>query len=179
MKRIPSRFMPDRIKPKEIGSSGFVVLFIIILFPAFIMLSSGKGMSGVIFIYGFLGVFYLVAHIRGRRHFDMLNQGREGDSLCTFARHFERYEVDTWIIRAVYEELAAYCPEVPIRPTDNIFDDLCIDEDDFVMDFNGDIVGDIAKRCGRSLKDFETNPYYEKADTVEGLVHFFNNQPKS
>ncbi len=78
----------------------------------------------------------------------------------------------------VYEELTSYCPDIPIRPADNIFDDLMIDPDDFEMDFKNDIVGDIAKRSCRSLKGFKNNPYFGKAGTVEGLVHFFNNQPK-
>lgn len=178
MKRIPSRFMPKRIEPRELGTVGIVTLVLFILFPALIMIASGEGVSGVIFIYGFLGAIYLIAQFRGRRHFNKLKQGREEESICTFARHFERYEVDTWVIRAVYEELADYCPEMPIRPTDNIFDDLCIDSDDFEMDFKDDIVGSIAKRCGRSLEKYQYNPYFGKGDTVEGLVHFFNNQPK-
>ena len=34
-----------------------------------------------------------------------LFQERDGDSICEFARSFDVKVVDTWVIRAVYEEL--------------------------------------------------------------------------
>jgi hypothetical protein len=40
-----------------------------------------------------------------RRRLAGLAVGRPGESICTFARSFGRRAADTWVIRAVYEEL--------------------------------------------------------------------------
>ena len=110
---------------------------------------------------------------------DSLLQERKSDSLCTFARHFDARKIDTWVIRAVYEQLQDYLDgervEFPIRPTDDVFTDLLIDEEDFELD----VVEEIAQRSGRSLERMEENPFYGKASVVENLVYFFNLQPIS
>ena len=114
-----------------------------------------------------------------KKHFSKLLEGRENDSICTFSRHFECREIDTWVIRAVYEQLQSYMnsekENFPIRVTDNVFEDLMIDDEDFEYD----LVEDIAQRTGRSLKNAERNSFYGKANIVENLVYFFNEQPKT
>ncbi len=109
-------------------------------------------------------------------HFEKLLNNRTKDSICTFSRHFDCRDVDTWVIRAVYEQLqtlVAY-KDFPVLPCDDVFKDLLIDEDDF--DF--DLVEEIAERTGRSFKNMKENPYYGKAHIVENLVFFFNHQPQ-
>lgn len=114
-----------------------------------------------------------------KEHFSKLLEGRENDSICTFSRHFEYREIDTWVIRAVYEQLQSYMnsekDNFPIRATDNVFEDLMIDEEDFEYD----LVEEIAQRTGRSLQNAESNSFYGKANIVENLVFFFNEQPKT
>ncbi len=114
-----------------------------------------------------------------RRHFSLLLRERQNDSICSFSRHFEFRKVDTWVIRAVFEQLQNYMnsenENFPIRPTDDVFIDLKIDDEDFEFD----LVEEIAQRTGRSLEDAESNPYYGKANIVENLVYFFNEQPKA
>lgn len=111
-------------------------------------------------------------------HFAKLLEDRENDSICTFSRHFEFREIDTWVIRAVYEQLQSYLnsekEHFPVRATDDVFGDLMIDDEDFEYD----IVEEIAQRTGRTLDNAESNPYYGKANIVENLVFFFNEQPK-
>ncbi|MCU7878671.1 MAG: hypothetical protein KZQ84_18085 [Candidatus Thiodiazotropha sp. (ex Lucinoma borealis)] len=63
----------------------------------------------------------------------------------------------------------------PIRTTDDVFTDLMIDNEDF----DYDLVEEIALRAERSLENIESNPYYGKANIVENLVYFFNEQPKT
>jgi hypothetical protein len=110
-------------------------------------------------------------------HFDTLLKDRQSDSICTFAQHFDCRKTDTWIIRAVYEQLQNYLKSekdnFPIRPLDDVFMDLKIDDEDFEYD----LVTEIAERTGRSLDNAESNPYYGKANIVENLVYFFNAQP--
>lgn len=112
-------------------------------------------------------------------HFNSLLKDRENDSICTFSRHFEFRQIDTWVIRAVYEQLQSYLngenENFPIRATDDVFKDLMIDDEDFEYD----LVEEIAQRTGRSLNDADSNPYYGKANIVENLVYFFNEQPKT
>ena len=111
-------------------------------------------------------------------HFKNLIEDRDNDSICTFSRHFESRQIDTWVIRAVYEQLQSYMSgekeNFPIRATDDIFKDLMIDDEDFEYD----LVEEIAQRTGRTLENAESNPYYGKANIVENLVFFFNEQPK-
>ncbi len=129
-----------------------------------------------------LPIFFVV-DVRDRKkrekHFRVLLEGRKNDSICTFSRHFEYRKIDTWIIRAVYEQLQNYMngekENFPIRPTDDVFADLMIDDEDFELD----LVEEIAQRTGRSLENTESNPYYGKANIVENLVYFFNEQPKT
>jgi hypothetical protein len=115
---------------------------------------------------------------RNRRRLKHLAKLRAGESICEFARSFERNNVDTWVIRAVYEQLQDYLgknPVVPIRAADRLKEDLPIDAEDLEMD----LAEEIAQRTGRSLKDTTANPYYGKIRTVEDLVLFFNSQPKA
>ncbi|MEO0367668.1 MAG: hypothetical protein AAF197_02665 [Pseudomonadota bacterium] len=113
------------------------------------------------------------------KHFNELLEGRENDSICTFSRQFEFREIDTWVIRAVYEQLQSYLnnenDSFPIKATDDVFKDLMIDDEDFEYD----LVEEIAQRTGRTLENVESNPYYGKANVVENLVFFFNEQPKT
>ncbi len=108
---------------------------------------------------------------------NLLN-AREHDSICIFARSFNCKKIDTWIIRAVYEELEKNVKfenkSFPIKPDDNIFETLKIDEEDFEFD----IIEDIATRTGRSLEKLEKNSFFGKVNTASDLVYFFNEQPK-
>jgi hypothetical protein len=107
----------------------------------------------------------------------VLIQEREGNSICEFARSFDAKIVDSWVIRAVYEELQAETDvngrSVPIRADDSLIDDLQIDDEDLDMS----IAEKIAQRCGRSLDNFDENPLIGKVKTAGDLVMFFNAQP--
>ena len=100
---------------------------------------------------------------RGRSTFKFSQKNRQNESICTFTRHFEYREIDTWVIRAVYEQLQDYMSSekesFPIRPTDDVFVDLKIDEEDFECD----LVEQIAQRSGRSLEEIENQPILWKS----------------
>ncbi|MGV7220897.1 MAG: hypothetical protein ACQ9MH_05190 [Nitrospinales bacterium] len=134
----------------------------------------------VLLFFSFSIAIMVMTRIHDKKWRSQLNdlaEEREGESICTFSRHFNCREVDTWIIRAVYEELQdeIYAYEnFPIRPGDKFILDLGISEDNL----EDDVYEDIAGRAGRSWENCESNPYYNKVDTVENLIHFFNHQPK-
>ena len=104
-----------------------------------------------------------------------LARSRPDDTICTFARDFDRRSVDPWVVRATWEELQKYLgPErepFPMRATDRIERDYGVPPDDL-----GDVWQVIARRAGRSLEDAERNPYYDRVETVGDLVHFANGQ---
>lgn len=127
-------------------------------------------------------VFFIVEYRNrkeSKKHFEALLADRVDDSICTFSRHFECREIDTWVIRAVYEQLQNYMASekgnFPIRPMDDVFTDLRIDDEDYEID----IVEEISERTGRTLESADQNPHYGKANIVENLVYFFNEQPKT
>lgn len=94
---------------------------------------------------------------------------RTNATICHFARAFERRAVDTWILRATYEQLSESHGK-PIRADDDLFDLVDAEEVDFE-------VLEVADRCGRSLDHPEANPFHEGLTTVRDLVQFLNHQP--
>ncbi len=111
------------------------------------------------------------------RKLKALKADRPDDSICTFARYFDRKKVDPWVIRAVWNDLQACMNRkdgpVPIRASDNLWKDLLIDQDDIVLD----IFENLPLLIGRSKENMEENPYYGHVQTVEDLVMFFNTLP--
>jgi hypothetical protein len=158
------------------------------------------GLIAWIFLVGLIGVFVYLAWIkplwvggffvvivilsvietrRRRARFALLQGQRSEDGgICEFARSFDSHHVDTWVIRAVYEELHSYLRgsgvNIAIRADDDLVKGLGIDAEDLEMG----IASDIASRTGRSLKNPKQNPYYDKVRTAGDLVRFFNSQPK-
>ncbi len=103
---------------------------------------------------------------------------RSGESICTFTRQLDYRNLDPVVIRAVYEEirtaygwLEEYGP-FPLRATDRIFDELCIDGDD--ISFN--MLPAISHRAQRSL---ETNMVPDPliSYTAGELVTYLSAQP--
>jgi hypothetical protein len=95
---------------------------------------------------------------------------RQDESICSFARSFDCRATDTWIIRAVFEEVSIFV-QFPLRADDRLEADLKIDPEDIE-----DIVEAIAQRTGRPLEDCEANPLHGKVTTVRELVEYFVNQ---
>jgi hypothetical protein len=111
-----------------------------------------------------------------RRRLARLAEARRGESICSFARSFERRAVDTWVIRAVFEELQPYCRYgrrvLPLRATDDLEEVLRIDPEDLC-----DLATDMAFRAGRSLEGCDENPFFGRVRTASDLVLFLANQP--
>lgn len=106
-----------------------------------------------------------------------LARERDGESLCTFVRSFDYRTIDTWILRAVYEELQSYfgtCPPiVPIRADDDIDRMLGIDPEELEY-----LLTVIAYRCGRSIDVSPDEASLVRIQTVSDLVRFLTNQPR-
>lgn len=171
--------MPKYIQPA--GWLGWLILSIFIGFISWIIISGFRGnpLAATIglaaaLLYGFAVTRYNHSRIRKLR---VLVTEREGESICDFARSFNAHEVDTWVIRAVYEQLQQYltdvAPHFPVRSDDRLIGQLIVDPDDLDLD----LVHEIATRTGRTLENLEKNAYYSQVHTVRDLVLFFNEQP--
>jgi hypothetical protein len=118
------------------------------------------------------GLAALLSYCMANGHYwcKRMRAERAADSICTFARSFPRREVDTWVIRAVWDQLDL---RFPVRAEDRLTDDLGMDDVDLDFDMAG-----VADRCGRSLATPERNPWYGKVETVGDLVRFVAAQPR-
>ena len=172
--KLASRFMP-KYEPKKASKPTLVAFFaiaaaIVIYQPWYLLVIAGIALLVI--------VWSAIEQPKLERHFQRLCKDRSGLSICEFAREFDPKVVDTWIIRAVYEQLQAALPtkeNVPIKASDGLFDTLMLDEDDLDLD----LVEEIAQRTGRSLEGYESNPYYGKVTTAQNLVLFFNHQARA
>uniref|UniRef100_Q0HR72 Uncharacterized protein n=1 Tax=Shewanella sp. (strain MR-7) TaxID=60481 RepID=Q0HR72_SHESR len=169
-----SRFMP-KYEPKKASKPVLIVFFaiavaIVIYQPWYLLVIAGIALLVI--------VWSAIDQPKVERHFHNLCKERNGLSICEFASEFDPKVVDTWIIRAVYEQLQAALPtkeNVPIKASDCLFNTLMLDEDDLDLD----LVEEIAQRTSRSLEGYESNPYYGKVTTARNLVLFFNHQARA
>jgi hypothetical protein len=168
-----SRFMPQYLAPKvnKLGLLGALALFMALVIFQPVVLAILAGVALLVIIGS------LIEKPKMERYFYALSQERTGLSICEFTREFDVHTVDTWIIRATYEQLQAALPtkhKIPIKGSDDLIGTLKLDEED--LDFN--LAEEIAQRTGRSLANLEDNPYYGKVTTARNLVMFFNHQPR-
>ena len=110
-------------------------------------------------------VLTVIQDRNNRRRMHALAAERSGESICQFARSLPYRQLDTVVIRHVYEafesEMALLDCRVPIRTTDHFTDTLDIDPEDLDC-----LVTELADRCGRSLDSYEQNPFYARLHTV-------------
>ena len=169
-----SRFMP-KYEPRKASRPALLAFFTIALAviayqPWYLVVLAGIALLVI--------VWSAIDQPKVEKHFIKLCEDRDGLSICEFAREFDSKVVDTWIIRAVYEQLQAALPtklNVPITASDGLFDTLLLDEDDLDLD----LAEEIAQRTGRSIESYEINPYFGKVTTARNLVLFFNHQARA
>ena len=171
--RTPSRMMP-KYKPQFFGLAGWFIV---------LMLTCGgfcvlwvHPIASVLAVGLFMGLC-AYAHVKTRMHFNALMNQRAGESLCTFARAQDLTEIDTLIIRAVYEELQIEITsqkDFPLHWSDDLYSDLRLQGDDIE-----DLIERVAQRTRRCIKQTALNPLFGKIHTVSDLIAFFNHQPIS
>ncbi|WP_422929009.1 hypothetical protein [Singulisphaera sp. PoT] len=177
MRRVPSRRMPPPRPSEGPGLRGWALLLIFVV-------SSIIGVAAWIVAYPAVAIPLMAAlvltmlgmHAEGKARRSALARGREGESICTFARSFDCRRTDTWILRAVYEALQPHCRVgdrmMPIRSTDELAT-LGLDGEDIAF-----VAEEVAYRSGRSMEGMEANPYSFEVVTVEDLVAFMMHQPR-
>jgi hypothetical protein len=175
MKR-PSRLMPA-YEPERISTGKKVAAYSFLIIMLVVLIYAGWNRPLVLAVLVALAGYGVFSSWKHRRKLMKLAEYRENESICTFAKAFGRKQVDTWIIRAVHEELQKYVKipngTCPLSATDNLENDLEIDPDDIE-----ELIPIVAQRTGRNLEHTENNPYYGKIVTVGDFVLFINCQPK-
>jgi hypothetical protein len=176
--RVASRHMPKFMRSK-VGVAGWMLLAVLGLGVAYFATVKPKSFFAGIAV---LAVLFVLAHLQGKREnrkLLALAGAREGQTICEFARDFDARAVDTWIIRAIYEQLQGQLkhihPTFPVRAEDRLKEDLFVDEDDLDMC----LVHEVEARTGRSLAGSVNNRYFGRVKTVRDLVLFFQSQPRS
>ena len=113
-------------------------------------------------------------------HYRMKKIARERGKpdICAYAKSFDYRNVDTAIMREVYNQVQEWAGRYegvpfPVKAEDSFNDLYQIDEGDLE-----DIVVDIAEKLSISLDNFEKNPYWSQMTTVKGLVLFLHHQPR-
>ncbi|MCM5681578.1 hypothetical protein M8A51_18795 [Schlegelella sp. S2-27] len=161
------------------GPAWWLLLSLLGASVAYVAIAEPKTFVSVVAV---LTVLFALAHLQGKREerkLLALAAARKGQTICEFARDFDARAVDTWIIRAVYEQLQAQLepmhPAFPVRAEDRLKEDLLLDDDDLDVD----LVQEVEARTGRSLDGSTDNPYFGNVKTVRDLVLFFQSQPRS
>jgi hypothetical protein len=160
------------------GLVGWAVFSVLAAGVGYIAVAEPKPMLVAL---GSLGVLFWRARVHGNhqeRRLLALASARDGQTICEFARDFDARAVDTWVIRAVYEQLQGQLeyihPAFPVRAEDRLKEDLFLDDDDLDMD----VAQEVEQRTGRALDSITNNPYLGKVRTVRDLVLFFQAQPR-
>ena len=179
MMRSPSRLLP-KYSPERNTIVGWIVVTVLLSSTAYLCYVFLTKAPWVTLILVTLGIaFHFYSTRKRRNQLRTLANNRTGETICEFTRSFDTRVVDTWVIRAVYEELqhelTDAVPLFPIRATDRLRQDLHLDESD---DLDFSVAPRITQRTGRSIQDCTNNPYFEKIKTAGDLVLFFNSQPR-
>src|SRR5262245_30890956 len=116
-------------------------------------------------------------YVYDKRRLRRLASQRTEESIGTFVCALGYRDLDTGVVRAVYEELQHYFayahPALPLRPTDRFVQDFDFDTQDL-----DEVIAAAAKRCGRDMGHLTSNPYFGRVNTVGDMVHFLCAQPK-
>ena len=173
--RLASRYMPSYDETLTLTSRLIVGSILSVLGIGYIYVIWIDPMS-IVFIWA---VVFLasISYLFSDNNLKILLEQREDEDIGTFARSLDYRSIDTWIIRAVYEEINSELGfkdnTLPIRASDNLAKDLKLDDEDLFFIYNR-----VATRAGISDEDIEKNPYYNRVETVEDMILFLNTQPR-
>ena len=125
-------------------------------------------------VVGVLSLICWRASVVHSQRFGELAASRPSESICDFARSFDRHATDTVLIRSIYETVREQMggPPVPLRAADRLLEDLDLDDDDL-----DEIAVEAAALAWRSLHSTDSNPLYGRVSTVQDLVDFLRHQP--
>ena len=174
--RRPSRQMPRDAAPavswyRSLLAGAFLVLLVV---------GAGVAVWTRPWLLLLIPTFWLAYLIDSRieeKRLAPVREARREESICSFARSVDCRSRDTWVVRAVYEELRDYLG-FDFRPDDDLFAELRVDEEDFEFD----LLPVISRRCGRALKAIDGNPLlsvFQNQSTARTLIGLLEHQPRT
>lgn len=173
--KTPSRLMPPYI-PEHAHWWKKALAYCVLGLLIYVLLSAIIRHPWVLAIVAALAITTVYSNKRHKQELRDRADERVNEGICTFARSFDRDQVDTWVIRAVHDELQQHVKfpggTYPLRASDKLEKDLKIDPDDIE-----DLLPVLAQRTGRSLEHTEKNPFSGKISTAGDIVLFINAQP--
>lgn len=122
-------------------------------------------------------VIAAILSIVNHRRMSKIAIARGEANICAYARSFDYRNVDTKIIREVWNELQSYLGKYdgkpfPVEANDMFKETYKLDPDDL-----DDVYWAVADRLGIDTASPESNPYWNKVTSVKNLVLFLDNQP--
>jgi len=134
-------------------------------------------MNIILIITGFIclvAIYIIFEHYRMKK----IAIERGEPNICEYARSFDYREVDTKIMREVWNELQECLGEYdgkafPIKADDLFKDTYKLDPDDL-----DEAYWVVADKLGIDTERPESNPYWNKVTSVKNLVLFLHNQPR-
>ncbi len=159
---------PKQVAPKR----PLLALFFMILF--FLMLClvlSAKAPFNFIFVFGLLVAIAERCYLDW--HFSRLDKERTEENIGTFAFALPAWHHDTWVVRAVYEELSSFC-QIPVRPNDDLRKTLKLDIDDIAY-----VLILSAERIGTVTDGMENDKSRTNISTVADMICFMERYPRA
>ena len=103
---------------------------------------------------------------------------RGNPNICEYARSFDYRNVDTKIMRAVWNEVQLNLGNYNGKPFPVKAEDMFEETYNMHPDDLDDIYWSVADRLGIDTEQPENNPYFNKVTSVKNLVLFLHNQPR-
>lgn len=132
----------------------------------------------IIVILGIVITLFLAVSFWNHRRMRSIALNRKNLTICAYAKSFDYRNVDTKIMREVYNHIQAWAGKYegvnfPVEANDCFNETYRMDPDDL-----DDIYFEIAEKLGISTENPQSNPYWNQVTTVKNLVLFLHNQPK-
>ncbi|MDT8390845.1 MAG: hypothetical protein RRC34_10100 [Lentisphaeria bacterium] len=129
-------------------------------------------------ILGFFALFAIASEIEQHR-MRRIAVSRGPVNICAYARSFDYRNVDTRIMRAVFETVQEWIGEIddrpfPVKADDDFYKTLNMCDEDMY-----DICLEVADDLDINMDSVEGNPFYGEVLTVKDLVLFLAHQPKN
>jgi hypothetical protein len=123
-------------------------------------------------------LFGIIISVANHRRMKKLALSRGEPNICEYARSFDFRQVDTKIIREVWNYIQSSLGNFNGKPFPIKADDLFNETYKFDEDDLDEIYWAVADKLGIDTKNPQNNPYYNQVTSVRNLVLFLHYQPR-
>ncbi|BBM00194.1 hypothetical protein [Microbulbifer sp. GL-2] len=120
-------------------------------------------------------IYAVINHIKMKK----LSRERGKANICQYVKSFDCRNVDTKIMREVWNEVQLYLGNLNGKPFPILANDMFEGTYNMHPDDLDDIYWAVADRLGIDTGNPEQNPYFNQVTSVKNLVLFLNHQPRS